>query len=231
MARKRYINRIKKPKENSKDDWTHVTGIDGTDTRIEIADTMDVQDRSIFIRGEEQKPLTVTEAVQEELKETGQETRHANQYVRYVNAILDNRLAKLEKIKKKKAAFDEDIDALQPEHLKNFEKLTKLPFSELNSKEIARVLKTLSQEKSMTQTQLEHFKNKVKAIQERLLQQDKKVQEINEKLQEKVVQEQEKKEKRSVEIIQEELQTLGEIYGMKKLSEAINMLKQTRVEK
>lgn len=231
MPRKKYLNRVRGTKKNSEDEWTHITGVDGADTRIEIADAMDVQDRSIFIRGEEQKPMTVTEIVQEELKDTKHKTRNADQYVKYVNAILDNRLNKINKIKKEKQDFDDEIEILAPENLKNFEKLTKLPINELNSKEVARLLKALSQERGITVTRLEHYKNKVDTMQKRLEDQDKKIQEINKKLQEKMVKEKEEKEKKSVEIIQEELQTLGEIYGMGKLSEAINMLKEAGEEK
>ena len=220
MPQKRFLNRRGKQKDSEFDN------LDKTpkDSSGEEDELMGVQDRRIYIRKEEPTP-SVTEIVQEELEEAGKKTRTANQYLKYVNALLDNRLSKLEKIKKKKEAFDAEIEALHPENLLNFERLSNLPFDELNSKEIARLINAIKQEKSFTVTALEHFQEKVKVTEAKLKEQDKKIQEIHEKLKQKVTKEREESKIRAIDILKEELKALGEIYGMEKLTEAITTLK------
>ncbi len=224
MSRKKHLNR-RETKARSEDQWDHITGVDGYTTRIEIKDAMDVQDRSVTFDGDKPKKTSVTDVIQEELVDAGHRTRNTDQYVKYFNALMSDRLLKVDSIKKEKQEFDEIIESLHPEQLKNFEKLIKIPITQLNSKEISKVLKALSEERGITLTKLDHFKNRVKETEEKLLEQDQKIKEIQKHLQENIVHEKHEKDIQPLKLVQEHLKIIRDIFGIEKFSKAIKLLK------
>ena len=124
MSRKKHLNR-RENKARSEDQWDHIPGVDGYTTRIEIKDAMDVQDRSVTFDGDKPKKTSETDVIQGELVDAGHRTRNNDQYVIYFNSLMSDRLLKVDSIKKEKQEFDEIIDSLHPEQLKNFENLRK----------------------------------------------------------------------------------------------------------
>ncbi len=224
MPRKKHLNRIVN-KARSEDQWDHIPGVDGYTTRIEIKDDMDVQDRSVTFDGDKRKKTSVTDVIQEELVDAGHRTRTTDQYVKYFNALMGARLIKVDSIKKEKQEFDEIIESLHPEQLRNFEKLIKMPINQLNSKEISRVLKALSEEKGITLTKLDHFKNRVKETEEKLLEQDQKIKEVQKQLQENLAHEKHEKDLKPLKLVQEHLKIIRDIFGIEKFSKAIKLLK------
>jgi len=224
MSRKRHLNRREK-KVNSDDQWDHIPGVDGYTTRIEIKDVMDVHDRSVTFDGAKRKKTSATDVIQEELTDAGHQTRNTDQYVKYFNALMGARLLKVDSIKKEKQEFDNIIESLHPDQLKNFEKLSKIPINQLNSKEMSRVLKALSEEKGITLTKLDHFKNRVKETEEKLLEQDQKIKEVQKQLREKLSQEKQVNEIKPLNLVQEHLKIIRNIFGIEKFSKAIKLLK------
>ncbi len=224
MSRKKHLNR-RVNNARSEDQWDHIPGVDGYTTRIEIKDDMDVQDRSVTFDGDKRKKTSVTDVIQEELVDAGHRTRTTDQYVKYFNALLGARLIKVDSIKKEKQEFDEIIESLHPEQLRNFEKLIKMPINQLNSKEISRVLKALSEEKGITLTKLDHFKNRVKETEEKLLEQDQKIKEVQKQLQENLAHEKHEKDLKPLKLVQEHLKIIRDIFGIEKFSKAIKLLK------
>ena len=224
MPRKKHLNR-RVNKARSEDQWDHIPGVDGYTTRIEIKDDMNVQDRSVTFDEDKRKKTSVTDVIQEELVDAGHRTRNTDQYVKYFNALMGARLIKVDSIKKEKQEFDEIIESLHPEQLRNFEKLIKMPINQLNSKEISRVLKALSEEKGITLTKLDHFKNRVKETEEKLLEQDQKIKEIQKHLQENLVHEKHEKDIQPLKLVQEHLKIIRDIFGIEKFSKAIKLLK------
>ena len=186
---------------------------------------MDVQDRSVTFDGDKPKKTSVTDVVQGVLVDAGHRTRNTDQYMKYFNALINDRLLKVDSIKKEKQEFDEIIESLHPEQLKNFEKLIKIPITQLNSKEISKVLKALSEEKGITLTKLDHFKNRVKETEEKLLEQDQKIKEIQKHLQENLVHEKHEKDIQPLKLVQEHLKIIRDIFGIEKFSKAIKLLK------
>ena len=224
MSRKKHLNRREK-KGNSEDQWDHIPGVEGYTTRIEIKDAMDVQDRSVTFDGGKRKKTSVTDVIQEELVDAGHRTRNTDQYVKYFNALIGARLLKVDSIKKEKQEFDNIIESLHPNQLKNFEKLSKIPINQLNSKEMSRVLKAFSEERGITLTKLDHFKNRVKETEEKLLEQDQKIKEVQKQLQESLAQEKHEKDLKPLKLVQEHLKIIRDIFGIEKFSKAIKLLK------
>ncbi len=223
---KKYLNRDKKQQESADDEWAHLTGIE-EGPKLEVSDALDVQSRNIFVRGHKPKAVTTTDIVQEELSDAGHQTRTTDQYVRLVNAIFDERLGEINRIKNQKQIFDDDIEALRYESSEDFEKLKKLPNKELKSKDVSKLIKTISVEKGNIESRLEHHKSKASSLEKRIEEQDNKIKELDFKLKEKIIQESEIKEKKSVSAIQDELKILGELYGIDKLSKALKKLNES----
>jgi len=175
MAVKKYLNREKKKDQDSaEDEWAHLTGIE-EGPELEVSDVLDVQDRNIFIRGKKPKKYTTTDAVQDTLLETGFKTRTTDQYVRIVNAIFDTRLAEIERIKKRNELFNEDLQLLKTEESKDYDKFKDIPIKELESKDVAKLIKAISNEKGNTKTRLEHHKIKATSLEKKLEEQEKKI--------------------------------------------------------
>jgi len=230
MASKKYLNREKKKEPiSAEDEWAHLTGIE-EGPQLKVSDVMEVQDRNIFIRGKKQKSLTTTDIIQEELLDTGHRTRTTDQYVRLVNAIFDARLAEIEKIKKQKELFDDDIESLRSDSSEDFENFKKIPIKQLKSKDVAKLIRAISHEKGNTQSRLSHHQTKAYSLEKIIEEQDNKIKELDNKLKEKIVQEKDIKEKKSVEAVQDELKMLGDMYGMDKLSKALKILNESKEE-
>jgi len=223
---KKYLNRDKKQQVTADDEWAHLTGIE-EGPKLEVSEPLDVQSRNIFVRGHKPKAVSTTDIIQEELLDAGHQTRTTDQYVRLVNAIFDERLGEINRIKNQKQIFDDDIEALRYESSEDFEKLKKLPIKELKSKDVSNLIKTISEERGNIENRLEHHKSKASSLEKRIEEQDNKIKELDFKLKEKIVQENEIKEKKSVSAIQDELKILGEVYGIDKLSKALKKLNES----
>lgn len=226
MAIKKYLNRDKKQQVSADDEWAHLTGIE-EGPKLEVSDALDVQTRNIFVRGTKPKAVSTTDIIQEELLDAGHQTRTTDQYVRLVNAIFDERIGEINRIKNQKQIFDDDIEALRYESSEDFEKLRKVPIKELKSKDVSKLIKTISEEKGNIESRLEHHKSKASSLEKKIEEQDNKIKELDFKLQEKIIQENEIKEKKSVSAIQDELKILGEVYGIDKLSKALKKLNES----
>ena len=226
MPPKKYLNRDTKQKVSADDEWAHLTGTE-EGPKLQVADALDVQSRNIFVRGHKPKAVSTTDIIQEELLDAGHQTRTTDQYVKLVNAILDERLGQIDRIKNQKQIFDDDIESLRYESLEDFEKLKKKSIKELKSKDVARLIKTISEEKDNIESRLEHHKTKASSLEKTIEDQDKKIKELDLKLKEKIIQEKETKEKKSVNAIQDELKILGELYGMEKITKALKSLNES----
>ncbi len=226
MPTKKYLNRDKKKEVSADDEWAHLTGSE-TGPKLQVADALDIQSRNIFVSGKKQKAVSTTDIIQEELLDAGHQTRTTDQYVKLVNAILDQRLEKIDRIKNQKQIFDDDIEALRSESSEDFEKLKKIPINELKSRDVSKLIKTISDEKGNIESRLEHHKSKADSLEKSIEDQDHKIKELDIKLKEKIIQEKETKEKKSVNAIQDELKILGELYGMDKISKALKKINES----
>ncbi len=227
MALKKYLNRKKEQKISADDEWAHLTGIE-EGPKLEVSDALDVQSRNIFVAGTKPKAVSTTDIIREELLDAGHQTRTTDQYVKLVNAIFDERIGEINRIKNQKQIFDEDIEALRYESSEDFEKLKKTSIKELKSKDVSKLIRRISDEKGNIESRLEHHKSKANSLEKNIEEQDYKIKELDMKLKEKIIQERETKEKKSVSAIQDELKILGEVYGIDKLSKALKKINESK---
>lgn len=230
MPTRKYINKEKKkPKSSEDDEWAHIIGVE-EGPKVRVSDAMDVEDRSIFIRDSKRKPTSTVDMIQDELEETGHRTRTTDQYVKLVNAILDERLLEIEKMKKRSESFDDDLENLSSGNKFSFENFEKIPIHEMKSKDVAKLIKVLNEEKGSTLSKLEHFKTQAYSLEKELLEKDKKINELDKHLKEKMVKENKEEENSQEEKppdFEDKLKLLEELYGKEKLVEALKKLEKS----
>ena len=235
MPKKNSSTVKKKPKVDAENEWAHITTGDGYRSKISDADAIGVQARNVFFRDDDDilltKEIPTTDVVREGLKDASKETRDADQYMKYVNAFLTKRLSEIKEIQDKKKRFDAEIEALKPTHLRNFERLAKLPLNKLDSREASMLLNGLSQERENIVMRLEHYKGKVISTMNILELHDKKINEVFQYLQKKIIEQKNVQTKKPEDTIHAELQNLEDVYGMESLSNALEKLKNLKERK
>ena len=106
MGRK-FLNR-KFESDNS--EWDHITEIS---PKVDVNDALDVQDRSIFFNDELAEPQTNWEKTKEEVRGAMDKAGNVGQYIKYVNAHIEKQNSAINTMKKKKDAWDEEMNLLK----------------------------------------------------------------------------------------------------------------------
>jgi hypothetical protein len=78
-------------------------------------DPFGVQVRKLYFREEEADNREHSEKVKDKFAEAGNDTRNANQFVKFVNAHLQDKVSKLEKIKADQNRFWEEMGMFKSE--------------------------------------------------------------------------------------------------------------------
>lgn len=78
-------------------------------------DPFGIQVRKLYFREEETDTREHSEKVKDKFVEAGNDTRNANQYVKFVNAHLQDKVSKLEKIKADQNRFWGELDMFKSE--------------------------------------------------------------------------------------------------------------------
>ena len=78
-------------------------------------DPFGVQVRKLYFREEEVDNREHSEKVKDKFAEAGNDTRNANQFVKFVNAHLQDKVSKLERIKADQNRFWEEMDMFKSE--------------------------------------------------------------------------------------------------------------------
>ena len=71
---------------------------------------LDRPPRRLYFGYDERDGKDASEKIQEGIDQAGKDTRNANQYVKLVNAHLQNKMSALEKIKEAQKKFEQEID-------------------------------------------------------------------------------------------------------------------------
>ena len=158
---------------------------------IDDVDAMDVEIRQITLEKNMDKPKSREEIIKEELQVAGHQTRTTNQFQKYINAHIEERLSRIDKIKQAKQAFDKDIEALKGDEFQYLTKLKETKVESLSSKAMQEMLHSLTLNKDITVSKLEHFKNRVKETEQELFRQEKDIAKIEKRIREKQIQEKE----------------------------------------
>ena len=221
MGRK-YINRTSRNSSDvsTEDEWAHITdNVEGP--ALEIKDAMDVQDRTINFSKNE-VPKTTFERVKEGTRNAMDAAGNTGQYIKFVNRHIDNQKKEIDKIKKIKEKFDQEIELLQS-HNPNLLKLDVDSLDNFDNKVVSKYLQQLLQEKVHTKKKLNNLKNVIENVEDELQNQESQIKGLDQELESKQLEEQANR-KDSV-IIKTELNSLVEKFGIDDLSNIFDMVK------
>ena len=224
MPRK-YINRERKRsnKVSADDEWAHITGIE-KGPELEIEDAMDVQERTIALKKEHANKTTY-EIIKEESRNAMDAAGNTGQYIRFVNNHINNQNKEINKIKKIKEKFDQEVQLLQ-NHNPNLLKIDTDSLDRMNIEIVTNYLQELLVEKGLTKKRLDELKSDIENVEDDLIKQEEQIEGLNEELEIKKIHDPNGK---NTEIeIKNELSSLVEKYGIENLS---NILKEVKSSK
>ena len=224
MGRK-FINRYKNEnydQEYEEEEEESKKKMERIGPNIDDVDAMDVVMRQITLEKNLDKPKSREDIVKEELQVAGHQTRTTNQFQKYINAHIEDRLSRIDKIKQAKQAFDKDIEALKGDEFQYLTKLKETKVETLSSKAMQEMLHSLTLNKDITKSKLEHFKNRVKETELELLRQEKDIERIEKRINEKKLQEREEQLKE--DNIKKDLSELSKRYNVNELRKILQSL-------
>ena len=225
MGRK-YINRNDENDEN--DEKSSKSRIERLGPNIDDLDPMEVTYRNILIEKEQgPKPLTKEEIVKEEVRETGHQTRTTNQFQKYVNAHLSDRVSKINKIKEAKEKFDDEIKKLQTNEPLSSSELEQSA-AELTSNTLFEMLESLKTNKEVTGNKIKQYRAQIKQAEEELFEQEMAIQKIEKELKRKKIIEAKNLHESSE--IKNELTNLTEKYDVDELKRVLELLEKKNKE-
>ena len=221
MPRK-YINRSRKdPGEvTAEDEWAHITG---DAPEIDEKDAMDVQDRSIILQ-KHQAPKKGVEKIKEEARNAMDAAGNTCQYIKYVNAHIDNQKKEIDNIKKIKEKFDEDVRLLQS-HNPNLQKLDVNSLDNFDVNTVTNYLQQLLDEKGLTKKKLDNLKNHIVGVEDELQKQEQQIKGLNEEL---ISKKQKEIDENDSDSVKNELNSLVEKYGVENIANIFDMVKNTK---
>lgn len=224
MPRK-YINRERKRsnKVSADDEWAHITGIE-KGPELEIEDAMDVQERTIALK-KEQANKTTYDIIKEESRNAMDVAGNTGQYIRFVNNHINNQNKEINKIKKIKEKFDQEVQLLQ-NHNPNLLNIDVDSLDSMNIEIVTNYLQELLVEKGLTKKKLDELKSDIENVEDELIKQEEQIEGLNEELEVKKIHVPNGK---NTEIeIKNELGSLVEKYGIENLSNVLKEVKSTK---
>lgn len=228
---RRYLNRNKN--EEFEQDYAEEIEeakkkIERIGPQIDDLDPLEVSLRQIAIEKDLERPKTKEERVKEEIKIAGHQTRTTNQYQKFINAHIEDRVSKIEQIKHAKSKFDQDIENLREENVGSVKDLTKLSVQSITAKSLDDMLQSLLNNLEITKSKLGYFKNKVISTEQEVLLHENNIQKIKDEITRKRIEEEEKKKR--AETIKKELQGLSSKYNLDELKKVIDTLNKSNSE-
>ena len=172
----------KKPDVKAEDEWAHLTDATGAETKIQVADAADVTDRNIFVgKPREGTPL---EIVSKKTQNLADMTANISQYVKLVNAYLQEQKNQVVKIQDMKNNFDLEIESLQKDNVQ-LGKLNNTPIDEFDLNELNQLVQGLTKIRNSRQSKIKELKNELTKTGEKLRTQDKQIEKINAQIKQK----------------------------------------------
>ena len=224
MPRK-YINRERKRsnKVSADDEWAHITGIE-KGPELEIEDAMDVQERTIALKKEHANKTTY-DIIKEESRNAMDAAGNTGQYIRFVNNHINNQNKEINKIKKIKEKFDQEVQLLQ-NHNPNLLNIDTDSLDSMNIEIVTNYLQELLVEKGLTKKKLDELKSDIENVEDDLIKQEEQIEGLNEELEIKKIPG--PNEKNTEIEIKNELSSLVEKYGIENLSNVLKEVKSTK---
>ena len=172
--------RINQKKSDAEDEWAHLTDTDGNETKIEVRDAADVGKRNIFI-GE--KGGTPWEVVSKKTQNLADMTSNISQYVKLVNAYLQEQKKEVIKIQDSKNRFDLEIENLQNDNVQ-LAKLNDVQIDNLDTNGLKKFGQKLTQVRDSMKEKINQLKTEMKKTEEELKKQDIQITKINDQIKE-----------------------------------------------
>lgn len=153
----KHLNRVTKdgqpiPSQDAADDeWSHIAGVG---SKIEIQDAADVTDRSIFFSNKPQI-LSKHEEVLQKSKDFHDQILDTNQYQKFVNATLTQKMANVKTLLEKEKQFADELNCFR-EAPKNRIELEKLNPKRITESDIKTLIANLEANNSRLNEKLEH---------------------------------------------------------------------------
>ena len=173
--------RINQKKPDAEDEWAHLTDTDGNETKIEARDAADVGKRNIFI-GE--KGGTPWEVVSKKTQNLADMTSNISQYVKLVNAYLQEQKKEVVKIQDSKNRFDLEIENLQNDNVQ-LAKLNDVQIDNLDANGLKKFAQKLTQVRDSRRGKINQLKTEITKTEEELKKQDIQITKINDQIKEK----------------------------------------------
>lgn len=173
--------RLNQKKPDAEDEWAHLTDTDGNETKIEARDAADVGKRNIFI-GE--KGGTPWEVVSKKTQNLADMTSNISQYVKLVNAYLQEQKKEVVKIQDSKNRFDLEIENLQNDNVQ-LAKLNDVQIDNLDANGLKKFAQKLTQVRDSRRGKINQLKTEITKTEEELKKQDIQITKINDQIIEK----------------------------------------------
>ncbi len=173
--------KLSQKKPEAEDEWAHLTDTDGNDTKIEARDAADVGKRNIFV-GE--KGGTPWEVVSKKTQNLADMTSNISQYVKLVNAYLQEQKKEVVKIKDSKNRFDLEIESLQNDNVQ-LTKLNDVKINNLDANDLKIFAQKLTQVRDSRRAKMNQLKTEITKTEEELKKQDMQITKINDQIKEK----------------------------------------------
>ena len=174
-------SRFNQKKPDAEDEWAHLTDTDGNETKIEARDAADVGKRNIFI-GE--KGGTPWEVVSKKTQNLADMTSNISQYVKLVNAYLQEQKKEVVKIQDSKNRFDLEIENLQNDNVQ-LAKLNDVQIDNLDANGLKKFAQKLTQVRDSRRGKINQLKTEITKTEEELKKQDIQITKINDQIKEK----------------------------------------------
>ena len=204
----------KKPDVKAEDEWAHLTDATGAETKIQAADAADVSDRNIFVgKGKEGTPW---EIVSKKTQNLADMTSNISQYVKLVNAYLQEQKKQVVKIQDRKNKFDLEIESLQKDNVQ-LGKLNNTPIDEFDLNELNQLVQGLTKIRNSRQSKIKELKNELTKTGEELRTQDIQIEKINAQIKQKqeIKKENDSKGNKTKDQLAKELSSLIKKYNSK----------------
>jgi len=152
----KHINRVTKDGQPSQgasaeDEWSHITGVG---SKIEIQDAADVTERSIFFSNKPQV-LTKQEEVLQKTQEIHDQIVDTNQYQKFVNATLTQKMANVKTLLENEKKFADELNCFR-ESPKSRIELEKINPKRVTESDIKAMISNLETNYNKLNEKLEH---------------------------------------------------------------------------
>ncbi len=169
---------------------------EGVGTKIEVKDAEDVQ-RSIIL-GEEVKP-TNFEGYTLEKDKVKDHFGNTAQYIKFVNASIQEKHKRIQSIHDKHKQFEDEIDSLRFDQPRPKERLDQIKYREIKALDIIDTLQHLEKEREEIQYKKEHLEKQCNKSEEELILKNKQIAEVKAELEFWRKKEIEKEKKQDIE--------------------------------